>query len=69
MAGEGLGITQMGMGVHDPDLAAEEGAGLGPLEDLHGAAVISGRAVEEPGPVGADEVLVQHVKVLACLTR
>ncbi len=55
------------MHVHEADLAAEEGAALGALEEaLHSAAVLR-RPIEEARAVGAHEMLADEGDVRARL--
>src|SRR5262245_46315967 len=53
--GHRLRVAQMGVGVEQSDLPAEEGARLGALKALPEAAVVRQRAIEEPGAVGREQ--------------
>ena len=54
---ERLGVAQVGVRVHETDLAAEEAAALGALEESLRAAAVFHRPVEQPGAVGAEQML------------
>ena len=64
-AGQRLGVAEVRVDVHQADLAAPERARLGALEDRHRTAAVGHRAVEEPGPVRAEQVLLDHREVVA----
>ena len=67
--GQHLGVAQVGMHVHHADLAAEEGAGLGALEQLLRPATVGQRAIKQAGTVGARQMRTDEGQMGACLRR
>src|SRR3984885_15985687 len=64
-----LRVAQMGVHVHQPDLAAEERCALCPLEDALRPTVVRNRAVEQARAVGSSQVLLDKPQMLARLRR
>src|SRR5262249_43124685 len=52
-----LGVTEMGMGIHDADLTPEEGAAFGALEIPLWTSPVARGSIEETCPVGTEELL------------
>ena len=61
---ERLGVAQVGMRVHEPDLAAKVGGGLRALKQLLQSAVIGHRAVKQTHAVRCAQVLLDEFQVL-----
>ena len=60
---ERLGVAKMRMRVHQSDLAAEKGCGLGALKDLHRSAAIGGGPVKKARAVRANQTLIDQRQV------
>ena len=62
-----LGVAEMSMHIHEPDLAAKERRSLRALEQALAAAVVRQRAIEQTYSVGPAEMRIDETQVLAHL--
>ena len=67
--GQRFGVAQMGVGIHEPDLAAKEGRAFSALEQRHGAAAVAHGLVEQTRAVGPQQMLLDEREVMRGLGR